>query len=58
MEVSVPGSLLAAVEHPDVVETAIVPIHGIPDDLVEATHIQSIPTSLANLFCNLQEDWV
>jgi len=28
------------------------------DDLVEAMPIQSIPTSLASLFCNLKEDWV
>jgi len=28
------------------------------DDFVEAVPIQSIPASLASLFCNLKEDWV
>jgi len=28
------------------------------NDLVEAMPIQSIPTSLISLFCNLKEDWV
>ena len=49
---------LAAVEHSDAVETAIIPMPDVLDDLVETTPIQSIPTSLASLFCNLEEDWV
>ncbi|KAJ8448608.1 LOW QUALITY PROTEIN: hypothetical protein Cgig2_010495 [Carnegiea gigantea] len=44
--------------HSDAVETAIVPMLDILDDLVEAMPIQSIPTSLASLFYNLEEDWV
>ena len=48
----------AAVGYSDTIETAIVPMPNILDDLVEAMPIQSIPTSLASLFCNLEEDWV
>ncbi|KAJ8425340.1 hypothetical protein Cgig2_030499 [Carnegiea gigantea] len=49
---------MSAKRHSDAVKTAIVPMPDILDDLVEAMPIQSIPTSLASLFCNLEEDWV
>ena len=47
-----------AVEYSDIVVTAIIPVSETSDDLVEVVPIQSIPTSLASLFCNLKEDWV
>jgi len=28
------------------------------DGLIEAVPIQSVPTSLASLFCNFKEDWI
>ena len=31
---------------------------GTSNDLVKVVPIQSIPTSLASLFCNLKEDWI
>ncbi|KAJ8424738.1 hypothetical protein Cgig2_027771 [Carnegiea gigantea] len=49
---------LAAVEHLDAVVTAIIPVPDTYDDLVEVVPIQSIPTFLVSLFCNLKEDWV
>jgi len=58
MEVSLHEAPLAAVKHPDAVVTATIPMHGTFDDLVEVMPIQSIPTSLASLSCNLKEDWV
>jgi len=42
----------AVVGHSDAVETAIVPMPDILDDLVKAMPIQSIPTFLASFFCN------
>ncbi|KAJ8424439.1 hypothetical protein Cgig2_003897 [Carnegiea gigantea] len=42
----------------DIVVTVIILVSEISDDLVEAVPIQSIPTSLTSLFCNLKEDWV
>ena len=48
----------ATVEHSNAVVTAIIPVPGTSDDLVEAVPIQSIPTSLTSLFYNLKEDWV
>jgi len=47
-----------ATELPDLVVTAIIPMQGTFDDLVEVMLIQNTPTSLASLFCNLEEDWV
>ena len=49
---------LAAVEHPDAVVTAIIPMPNTSDGLVQGMPIQSIRTFLASLFCNLKEDWV
>ncbi|KAJ8436146.1 hypothetical protein Cgig2_033641 [Carnegiea gigantea] len=49
---------LAAVEHSDAVVTTIILVPDTSNDLVEAVPIQSIPTSLASLFCNLKEDWI
>ena len=43
---------------PDPVVTAIIPMQRTSDDLVEALPIQSIPTSIASLFCNLKDDRV
>ena len=57
-EVPLHETPFVTVGHSDAVETAIVPMPDILDDLVEAMPIQSIPTSLASLFCNLAEDWV
>ena len=56
--VSLHEALPAEVEQPDVVVTAIFLMPDTFDDLVEVVSIQSIPTSLASLFCNLKEDWV
>ncbi|KAJ8438651.1 hypothetical protein Cgig2_016397 [Carnegiea gigantea] len=47
-----------AIEHHDAVVTTIIPIPDTSDGLVKAVPIQSIPTSLASLLCNLKEDWV
>ncbi|KAJ8434749.1 hypothetical protein Cgig2_001952 [Carnegiea gigantea] len=47
-----------AVERSDILVTAIIPMSKMSDDLVEAVPIQSIPTCLASLFCNLKENWV
>ena len=58
VEVPLHGAPLAAVEHPNTVVTSIIHVHDTSDDLVEATPIQSIPTSLASLFYNLKEYWV
>jgi len=58
IEVPLYEAPLIAIEHPDVVVTAIIPMPDTSDDLAEAMPIQSIPTSLASLFCNLKEDWV
>jgi len=44
------------VDCPAPVVTAIVPLQEASDLLIEAESIQSIPTSLASLFCNLKED--
>jgi len=40
------------------VVAASVPVQGAFDGLIEAEPIQSIPTSLTSLFCNLKEDRV
>jgi len=46
------------VEYPDPVVIVITPVQGTSNDLVEAMPIQSIPTSLTSLFCNVKDDWV
>ena len=58
IEIPLPVVPPVAVEHSYVVVTAIIPVSEMSDDLVEAVPIQSIPTFLASLFCNLKEDWV
>ena len=45
----------ATVEHSNAVVTTIIHLPDTSDDLVEAISIQSIPTSLASLFCNSKE---
>jgi len=49
---------LVVVEYSDAVVTAIIPMPGSSDDLVEVVPIQSIPNSFASSLCNLKEDWV
>ena len=46
IEVTLYESPLAAVERPDVIVTAIIPMPDTSDNLAEAMPIQSIPTSL------------
>jgi len=48
----------AVINYPAPVVTTIIPVQEASDALIEVEPIQSIPTSLASLFCNLKEDWV
>ncbi|KAJ8430067.1 hypothetical protein Cgig2_028779 [Carnegiea gigantea] len=56
--IPLPEAPTVAIEHSNLVVTAIILVSEMSDDLVEAVPIQSIPASLASLFCNLKEDWV
>ena len=47
---------LAVVEHPNAIVTTIILVPDTSNDLVEAMSVQSIPTSLSSLSCNLKED--
>jgi len=45
-------------EEQDAFVTAIIPGQVTPDNVVEATPLQTVPTRIRSLFVNLIEDWV
>jgi len=45
-------------EKQDPLMAAIIPIQVTPDDVVEVTPFQSVPTTIGSLFVNPIEDWV
>jgi len=47
-----------AQEEQDAFVTAIIPRQITPDNVVEATPLQTVPTGIRSLFVNSIEDWV
>jgi len=47
-----------AQEDQDSIVTVVIPRQVTPDNVVEATPLQTVPTGISSLFVNSIEDWV